>query len=360
MQVGVTAGRRGAALCGLLERAGAQVIWGPTVVLVPAPTSSMRSATVTLLEAKPRAFGITTADGLRGWLGALATRDALTSTLRSTPVFTRGDKTASALASMGITPAHTPALRISDLANDILDSTLSGDTVAIQVDASGSPELARALREAHRSVHVIRPARASLPSDTTGAELLLGRLLSGELDILTFTSSPAVTNLFRLASELGLDTETVDSMHRTIVASIGPSTSEALAAIGVHYPIEPQTSRAAALVAALSANVANSIRPAIRLDPDKRCVASAGKSITLPSREFALMVSLFRRGVGVVAPDTLIADVWGTDGDRRRLEVLISRLRRRLAEIGFDIRAVPKRGYELRKGSQVCQTNTLS
>jgi len=76
-------------------------------------------------------------------------------------------------------------------------------------------------------------------------------------------------------------------------------------------------------------------------------VTGPGGAVQLSDLQFALVASLARRPGVVCPPTVLMREVWGEAGDRRRLEVLASRLRSRVAPVGLFIASVPKRGYRL-------------
>jgi two-component system OmpR family response regulator len=89
----------------------------------------------------------------------------------------------------------------------------------------------------------------------------------------------------------------------------------------------------------------------LEIQLDSRRVLADGKEIPLTSREFQILELLLRRGGRVVTKSDILVSVWGAEspGAEASLEVLVSRLRRKLA---FD-EAGPLRthrglGYSLR------------
>jgi len=91
--------------------------------------------------------------------------------------------------------------------------------------------------------------------------------------------------------------------------------------------------------------------PGFELDETGRsaAVGTTGEPlwVSLSPREFALCAALVGANGAVCSHDTLIAAVWDDGGSRRRLEVLVCRLRRRLRPLGVDVVGVRKRGYML-------------
>jgi uroporphyrinogen III methyltransferase/synthase len=76
-------------------------------------------------------------------------------------------------------------------------------------------------------------------------------LLDDAIDVVTFTSPSAVRNF---ASIYGKE-QTIDLLSRTIVAAIGPVTTEAATQLGLTVAVQPSVSTIAALVDAIAAHV---------------------------------------------------------------------------------------------------------
>jgi len=79
-----------------------------------------------------------------------------------------------------------------------------------------------------------------------------GMLLQNGIDVVTFTSPSAVRNF---AKVYGAE-QSADLLRNTVVASIGPSTSEAAAQLGITVSVQPAVSTIPALVDALAAHFA--------------------------------------------------------------------------------------------------------
>jgi uroporphyrinogen-III synthase len=54
-----------------------------------------------------------------------------------------------------------------------------------------------------------------------------------------FTTSVQIEHLLRMAAEAGLEAAVLSALRNMVVASIGPTTSEALREAGVHPDLEP-------------------------------------------------------------------------------------------------------------------------
>jgi uroporphyrinogen-III synthase len=189
-------------------------------------------------------------------------------------------------------------------------------------------------------------------------------LCAGELDAMAFTSAPAVEGLFAVAGALGMETAVHDALtgsdpRRVVVAAIGPATAEALERRGVGVSVCPLQPRMAALASALAAAPIGfrsfGRSEPLMLDRRRRTVTGPSGVVELSDLQFALLASLARRP-GLTCPTSvLLREVWGEGSAsgaaaRRRLEVLASRLRARLASIEVNLTTVPKRGYRLELG----------
>jgi uroporphyrinogen III methyltransferase/synthase len=76
-------------------------------------------------------------------------------------------------------------------------------------------------------------------------------LLDDAIDVVTFTSPSAVRNF---ASIYGKE-QTIDLLSRTVVAAIGPVTTEAANQLGITVTVQPAVSTIASLVDAIAAHV---------------------------------------------------------------------------------------------------------
>lgn len=351
LRVGVTANRaRGESLADTLRKAGATVSWGPTVDVVATPTARVRAETAAVLRAEPTWVAVTTVDGVRAWVDAAGpVRAGLVGLLASGRVAARGAGVAQAVTEVGgrVGPVAASG-RGGELARLVTRETGPGGTVAVQVDGGGSPAVVDHLLATGVEVVTVRPQRWAPPADLGPASELVGQLTAGDLDLITFTSPADVDGLLEVAADKGRAREVAATLGATVaVAAVGPVTAEALEARGIRVAVCPSQPTVHALASAVAVWRAVPVEGAsLALDPVSRSACRGKERVALSNLEFALLASLSRR-VGRTCPTAvLLQEVWG-DGDRRRLEVLVSRLRSRLAPLGLEITAVPKRGYRL-------------
>jgi uroporphyrinogen-III synthase len=172
----------------------------------------------------------------------LATRypaEAFADALRRIPVVVRGPKPAAVLRDMNV-----PYAAIAPEPNTWREllGVMEGRTerhVAVQEYGRSNDDLLAALRARGAEVSSVRVYQWDLPEDTGPLREAARRLAAGAFDVVMFTTAIQVPHLFRVARELGIETEVAAAFARVAIASIGPTTSEALDEFGLHADLEP-------------------------------------------------------------------------------------------------------------------------
>jgi uroporphyrinogen-III synthase len=185
--------------------------------------------------------------------GRLNQADALLEKLKLAKVLSRGRKSLRALREINRPPDFTAKpSTTSGVIDVLLKATLKDSRVFIQTPG----EIPEALQEAlppsgvliHGSPYRILPAE-----DPEAVSRLIKDLLEGAIDVITFTSPPAVNNLFIAADEAGQADELAEALSkRLITASIGPVTSVAIRENGVEPALEAESQRMGGLIQDLS------------------------------------------------------------------------------------------------------------
>jgi len=91
-----------------------------------------------------------------------------------------------------------------------------------------------------------------LPEDTGPLREAVRRLAAGQFDVALFTTSVQVVHLLRIAAEEGVDEQVRAALHRTVVASVGPTTSETLREHDLPVDFEPSHPKMGFLVSEIS------------------------------------------------------------------------------------------------------------
>ena len=88
----------------------------------------------------------------------------------------------------------------------------------------------------------------------------------------------------------------------------------------------------------------------VEIDPSQRLCLARGKSVPLQPREFELLEILMRKAGRVLTRAYLLETVWGMSpkAETRAVDVMVSRVRRRLGRLGARIQTISKLGYVFR------------
>jgi uroporphyrinogen-III synthase len=373
-RVGITADRRWRVQADLLEQLGADVVHGPTLRTVDLRhDGALQRATLSLVAAPPDYLVAGTGQGMSLWLeaaGAWGMGDGLLAALGSAVIVARGAKAHSALRRAGLAVAwQAPSETMEDVVAHLAAEGIGSARVAVQLfDPAGHPSTA-ALAARCRELVEVPVYRWAMPDDPGPAVALIDAACAGELDALTFTSQPAVRHLFRLADQRGRGAELRAACNAAVRAvCVGPVCADAAVAEGVTRPVWPEPPRLAAMVRLVAAELGPGRRagrpgPSCRgggsavdserlLDARTRTMTGPAGAVELTDLQFALVAAMVRRPGMTCPTGVLLREVWGagaspTGAARRRLEVLGSRLRSRLATIGVKVVSLPKRGYRL-------------
>jgi len=183
------------------------------------------------------------------------TRQEIAAALERTVVIARGAKPVSALREIGVKPSFVApepntwreVLRILD---DEVAAThpLKGIQTAVQEYGVPSEELLAGLRERGACVTTVPVYRWSLPENIAPLEQAAKSIAADELDVVLLTSAIQITHLFQVAADLKMEDAVRHGLERTVIASIGPSTSERIRSQGLQPDIEASHPRMGFLV----------------------------------------------------------------------------------------------------------------
>jgi uroporphyrinogen-III synthase len=111
--------------------------------------------------------------------------------------------------------------------------------IALQEFGRTSAELIRGLESRGAHVTKVPVYQWELPENIEPLREAARKLALDEIDVVLFTASIQVENLFRVAEEIGLGDAARRGMSRAVVASIGPTTSETLREMNLPVDFEP-------------------------------------------------------------------------------------------------------------------------
>lgn len=160
-----------------------------------------------------------------------------------------GPGTADRLAALARAPDLVPLEHTGAALAQALARHVAGVAVLVPRAAEGRPELVDGLRAA--GAEVVAPvAYRTVPASPASLAPLADLLAAGEVDAVAFASPSAVRSVTgALGARAGL-------LGRVLLAAIGPSTAEALAAAGLAPGAVPAEHTAAGLADAIAAALA--------------------------------------------------------------------------------------------------------
>lgn len=159
-------------------------------------------------------------------------RDGFVAALAKTKVAVRGPKPLAVLRELGV-PAWVAAPEPNTWREllSALDATgvsLSHLRVAVQEYGVSNADLLRGLESRGARVTRVPVYRWALPEDLAPLRAAIRSTVDGGVDVALFTTGMQAVHLFQVAAELHVEDALRDALRRTVVASIGPTTSDEL------------------------------------------------------------------------------------------------------------------------------------
>ena len=252
--------RRAAELANLVTHHGGRAVQAPSMREVPLAENPEALAWADRLLAGGIDLHVClTGAGMRTLLRLVAERfplDDIVAALRSTTVLARGPKPVAVLREFGLVPqilVPEPNTWRELLATLDARFPVAGKAVAVQEYGVPNLELLAGLEERGARVQRVPVYGWTLPLDTAPLRAAIRSIAGGEADVLVFTNANQATNVLRVAREDGLEAQLRSALGRAIVASIGPTCSEALRAFGLPVDLEPSHPKMGTLLFELAA-----------------------------------------------------------------------------------------------------------
>jgi uroporphyrinogen-III synthase len=252
MRVLTLESRRGPELAKLIATYGGEAVVAPAMREVPLDSNTEALAFAAGLFAGEFDMVIfLTGVGARAILSVVETaynREEYVAALKRIAIVPRGPKPVAVLRELGVSPAITvpepntwrELLQTLDEAGHSNEKVrLRGARVAVQEYGVSNPELLNGLRERGALVTRVPVYQWALPDDCAPLRAAVNALADGKIDVVFFTTSVQAAHLFQIAAEMKMEEAMVRGIRRTIVASIGPTTSEELQRRGIPADLEP-------------------------------------------------------------------------------------------------------------------------
>jgi uroporphyrinogen-III synthase len=368
--VGVTAARRAEELITLLERRGAKVVHAPAIRIVPlADDLELRQVTMQLIAHPADLVVVTTGIGFRGWIEAAHgwdVADELLRALESTRIVARGPKARGAVRQAGLCEEWSPESESSaEVLDRLLEGGVEGLRIAVQLHGAASEwetdvDICEVLTEAGAQVMRVPVYRWEQPDELRRIDTLIGMIVTGDLDAVSFTSAPAVASVLDRAKALGALDDLIHAL-RTVVSAIcvGPVTSAPLCRLGIPAS-HPQRYRLGALARQITDELPSKARKVVagghRISVRSASVEVDGEIKAVAPAAMSMLRCLMIRPGLVVSRDELLAALPGGSGDTHAVETAMARLRSALQAPGV-IQTVVKRGYRLNVDHEVPHGN---
>lgn len=250
--------RRGKEMAQLIVNNGGQPVIAPSTREVPAgPNDAELKFAADLRQNKFGAVIFLTGVGARTLAQAIEPvmpREQFVAALSRTHIVARGPKPTAVLREFGL--PVTLAVPEPNTWKEILQALdgaadripLKGRLVAVQEHGVPSPELYAGLRQRGAEVFPVPVYTWQPPEDTAPLRDAIHSLSRGEIDVALFTSSVQIHHLFQFAEEMKLRDAVKAGLGRSVVASIGPTTSATLREFGIQVDLEPTHPRMGILV----------------------------------------------------------------------------------------------------------------
>lgn len=255
--VAILESRLGRQFAELVEKRGGRALHAPALAEAPDVDRPAIAALIAELEARPARLAIfQTGVGTRALFGAtdaLALTPRLLAVLAGLTVAARGPKPSGALRARGVRIDLNAAepYTTSQVLSAIAQTPLAGETVVVQRYGVTNAELEQALRARGARVLEIPTYRWTLPADTSPLVRFMDALDSRSVHAVAITNAAQVYNLFDLAGRLGRAERLRTALNRTLVASVGPVSSDALRKCGVGVGLEASPPKLGPLMEAL-------------------------------------------------------------------------------------------------------------
>ena len=244
--------RRSAEMAELIRKQGGEPFIAPSMREVPIVANAETFAFAERLFADHYDMMILlTGVGTRQLYRVLASRypePEFGSALGRLTIVARGPKPVAALREMGLAP--TLIAPEPNTWREVLKVTQGRleRHIAVQEYGRSNPELLDGLRARDAEVTPVRVYQWGLPDNDGPLREAARRLAAREFDVALFTAAVQIEHLALVARQQDIELPAIEGLRRCFVASIGPTTTEALEEFDIHPHMEPSHPKIGLLV----------------------------------------------------------------------------------------------------------------
>jgi uroporphyrinogen-III synthase len=172
-------------------------------------------------------------------------REAFAAALARTRVVVRGPKPLAAVRELQVPvwvtvpEPNTWRELLAAIDANADERPLAGARVAVQEYGVANTELIDALVERGATVRRVPVYRWALPEDLEPLQHAVRAIARGEVDVMMFTTGVQVVHFWQIVGEMQIEADVRRELGRTMIASIGPSTSDELQRHGLTADLEP-------------------------------------------------------------------------------------------------------------------------
>jgi uroporphyrinogen-III synthase len=193
-------------------------------------------------------------------------RELFVQALARTRIVARGPKPVAALREIDVTPwATVPSPNtwrevLATLDGLEAEAPLRNMSVAVQEYGLPNADLTDGLTARGAEVTTVPIYRWAMPEDVAPLRRAVWAIVRGEIDIVILTAGIQLVHLLEVAGQMALEAAVRRGLERTLVASIGPMTSEELRRQGLPIDLEPSHPKMGFLVKELAEQCAALLR----------------------------------------------------------------------------------------------------
>lgn len=257
--VAVTAERRNEEQISLLEKRGAEVVYAPTMHTIDlSADAELRRHTEEMIAEAPDWTVATTGFGMRLWFDAAeewGLLNDLLASIASSKVVARGPKAQSACRQRDLEVVwRAPNESMPEVVEWVSSQPdIGSQSVAVQLFDPEDHPTSHRLRGLVGDLREVPIYRWEPPADTRPALDLVERIIAGDVDVVTFTSQPAVRFLLELAGDRSTDVVAAFNDGRCQPVCIGPVCASAGSEAGITTMIWPEPFRLVPMIKLIEA-----------------------------------------------------------------------------------------------------------
>jgi uroporphyrinogen-III synthase len=250
--------RRAPETAKLIAGRGGRPIIAPALREIPLASNVKGLEFVTaLIEGRFDMVILLTGVGTRALVGiaeGAGQREPFLAALRRVAIVARGPKPLAVLREINV-PASVAAPEpntwrelLAALDDAAARFPVRGRRVAVQEYGVSNPELLAALAERGAEVTAVPVYQWALPENLEPLRAAIAAIGRGEIDVALFTTGVQVDHIFTVAAQMNAEAALRQGLARMVIASIGPTTSEALRRRELTPDLEPSHPKLGILV----------------------------------------------------------------------------------------------------------------